>query len=157
MSDRQADPLRIDVLGRPLSDRTYLALKNTHIAPKNLKKLHEGNLIDGCDPLHLRIVRNGRIVARAKLGQIHGREVLHIVSVEDEPLTASAPGKHRLLEGRIRVLPHDMTFAAGDIIELEASIRPAILLLADGQPVAIAEMVEYHDDALLRVVKVFHA
>jgi len=157
MSDHQADPLRIDVLGRRLNDRTYLALKNTHIAPKKLKKLREGSLIDGCDPLHLRILRNGRIIARAKLGQINGREVLHIVSVESEEPRVSAPGKHIILEGRIRLLPEEMIFAAGDIIELDASIMPAILLLADGQPVAIAEMVEYQDNALLRLVKVLHA
>jgi len=156
MSDHQADPLRIDVLGRLLNDRTYLALKNTHIAPKKLKKLHEGSLIDGCDPLHLRIIRNGRIVARAKLGQINGNEVLHIVSTETEEIKTSAPGKHVILEGRIRLLPDEKSFATGEIIELESSIMPAILLLADARPVAIAEMVEYHDDAMLRIVKVLH-
>ncbi len=154
MSDRQADPLRIDVLGRSLDDRTYLALKNTHVTKKSLKKLEKGSLVDGCDPLHLRIVRNDQIVARAKLGQVNGHEVLHIVSTEPEPLRTSGPGKHRLLEGRMRILPQEMNFAVGDIIELESSVMSAILLLADARPVAIAEMVEYRDDAVLRIVEV---
>jgi len=155
-NNRQADTLRLDVLGSDLVGRTWLALKSTHIAPKKLKKLEEGSLIDGFDPLHLRLIRDGQVIARAKLGQVNGREAVHIVSTISEPLHDSVPGKHRLLEARLRLLSETREYAEGDVLEFDLPLSREIILLADGRPIAIAEMVAYDEEPVLRITRMIH-
>ena len=153
-NNHQADALRLEILGSNLAGRTWLALKQTHIAPKKLKKLEEGSLVDGFDPLHLRLIRDGRVIARAKLGRVGDREAMHIVSTASEPLYEAAPGKHRLLEARLRLLSSTREYTEGDLLEFDLPLSRDILLLADGRPVAIAEMVDYDDEPVLRIAKV---
>ena len=152
-NNRQADALRLDILGSNLAGRTWLALKQTHIAPKKLKKLEEGSLIDGFDPLHLRLIRDGRVIARAKLGRVGNREAVHIVSTLSEPLYDTAPGKHLLLEARLRILSNTREYTEGDLLESDLTLSREILLLADGRPIAVAEMIAYDDDPVLRVTR----
>jgi flagellar motor switch/type III secretory pathway protein FliN len=156
MSNRQADALRIEVLGGDLTDRTCLVLKTTHIASKRLKKLEEGSLIDGFDPLHLRIVHGDSVIARAKLGQIGRRESVHIVSLESQSLVAKTPPKHVRLEARLRLLP-DADYAVGDLLEYDELLSRSIVILADGHPVALGEMVDYDNDVLIRITRVLSA
>ncbi len=152
----QADTLRLGVLGSDLVGRTWLALKRTHIAPKHLKKLEAGSLIDGFDPLHLRLIRDGHIVARAKLGRIGDREAVHIVSQRLEPLPDTAPGKHLLLEARLRLLSGVREYAEGDVLEFDLPLSREIVLLVDGRPMAIAEMVAYDEEPIVRVARMIH-
>jgi hypothetical protein len=154
MSNRQADALWIGVLGGDLNNRTYLALKTTHIAPQSLKNLKVGNLIERFDPLYLRIVRGTEVIARAKLGRIGRREAIHIVSLKP-PLSSSVniPSEHARLEARLRLLP-DGDYAVGDLLEYDEPLSRSIVLLADGRPVALGEMVEYDNDVVVRITRV---
>jgi len=155
-NNRQADTLRLDVLGSDLVGRTWLALKSTHIAPKKLKKLEEGSLIDGFDPLHLRLIRDSNVIARAKLGQVDGREAVHIVSTASEILHDATPGKHHLLEARLRLLSDTREYAEGDLLEFDLPLSREVLLLSDGRPIAIAEMVAYDEEPVLRITRMIH-
>jgi len=153
MFDRQADALRLGVLGSDLSSQTYLALKMTRIGSKKFKKLREGDVLDGFDPLHMRIIRDRTVIARAKLGQVDGRETIHIVSVTSKPLPDAAPAKKVLLEVRVRLLP-DQEIAEGDLMMFDTPLTRNLLLLADGRPAAIADLVEVDDEAMLQIARV---
>ncbi len=157
MSNTQAETLRLDVLGSHLSGRTYVALKPVHLPAKRLKKLREGVLIAGCDPLHLRIVRDGMVLARAKLGQIGHRETIHIVAQEAPQLfLKDPPRKHILLETRLHLFPASEPIAVGTIIEYDTPRSGALLVLADHVPIALADMVLYQEEPVLRIVKMLH-
>lgn len=152
MSNRQADALRREMLGSSDPEAVFVTLKPISITPKRLKKLAPGDLIDGFDPLHLRIVRGDRVIARAKLGQISGVEAIHIVSTEPEPFPLGAGGKKHLLEGRLRRLSKTH-FESGEILEYPDPLSRHLLLLADRHPVALGELVEYDGEAIVRVTE----
>ena len=156
MSNHQADMLRIAVLGGDLSGQTWLALPPTHLPHKQLKKLAPGVLIEGFDPLRMRLVRDGEVIARAKLGHVGGQETLHIVASDSTPYASKRlPSKHALLEARLRVLG-DRTYAVGEVVTFDDPLTGSIVLVADGVPVATGEIVEYADDVLVRIVQVLH-
>jgi len=152
MSNRQADALRREMLGYNDPEALFVTLKPVSITSKRLKKLTAGDLIDGFDPLHLRIVRGDQVIARAKLGQVDGVEALHIVSTEPEPFPLGAPGKKHLLEARLRRLP-EAHFASGDLFEYPDPLSGHLLLLADRHPLALGELVEYDGEAIVRVTE----
>lgn len=153
MFDRQADVLRKEMLASDDPAAVFVTLKPASIASKRLKKLAPGVLIDGLDPLHLRIVCGNRIIARARLGQIGGIEAIHIVSTRPEPFPVNVSGKKYLLEARLRRLA-DTDFESGDILEYPDPLSRYLLLLADRHPVALGELVDYDGEPVVRVTEI---
>jgi len=155
MSNAQADGLRIDVLGSQEKHRTFLMLKPATIKPKHVDRLVEGMLLGSLDPLHLRIVREGHILARARLGRIGSREAIHIVSTDPEPFPTPAKPKHRILEVRLKLITEG-NFDVGSVIEYDEALSRDMLVLIDGQPYAMAEMVEYDNEPMVRITRMLH-
>ncbi len=154
MSNHQSDDLHIETLCRDNDKRPMLTLKPIKIKNKELQKIQEGALIEGFEPFNLRIVRSRKIVARAKLGRIGNKEAIHIVSLdEDASIENDIDPKHKLLEGRVAYLSED-SFNAGDVIEFEEPISGRIVILADSHPVALGEIVDYDDEAWVRIIRV---
>jgi hypothetical protein len=152
MSNRQADVLRIDVLGRETPERVVLGFKPAVITRKRLRKLEPGVLLEGLDPLHLRLMRQGRVIAHAKLGRIDRRETIHIVSTDVHDTIKVPDSKHRLLEGRLRLLD-DSEYRAGDVQEFDEPLTHHIVLLVDHEPIALGELVEYDDEPIVRITR----
>ncbi len=152
MSNRQADALRLDVLASEGIDRPYLALKPARISAKKFDKLREGDLIDGFDPLHLRVVHDGAVIARAKLGRIGRREAIHIVSTEREVLASGSSPRHRLLEVRLQLMGAS-ALVRGDVIEYDEPLSRSLVILADRRPFALGEMVEYDGEPTVRITR----
>jgi hypothetical protein len=155
MSNAQADRLRIEVLSSQEKHRTFLMLKPATIKSKHVAHFTEGVLIGSLDPLHLRIVRGEHILARARLGRIDTREVIHIVSTDPEPLPTSAKPKHRILEVRLKLITEGV-FSGGSILEYDEALSRDMLILIDGQPYAMAEMVEYDNEPMVRITRMLH-
>jgi flagellar motor switch/type III secretory pathway protein FliN len=153
MSNRQADALHIEVLGGTCAERTCLTLKPTHLLTRQFKKLTVGSLIEGWDPLHLRIMREGNTIARAKLGRIAEHEAIHIVATQEpQSPPTNLPKKHRLLEGRLRLLSEE-TFEVGDVLEYTIPLSKHIVLVADSTAFGLGEMVEYDGDIAVRITR----
>jgi flagellar motor switch protein FliM len=156
MSNAQADALKFEVLGGALSGRWYLALKPVFLPTKRLKKLKEGVLLDGLDPLHLRVMYGDRTVARARLGQVNGREAVHIVAREPDDATRPEPPKgHRLLEGRLRLL-EAKEYDPGMVLEFDTPLTRELVLRVEGEPFALGEMVEYDDEVYVRITRLLN-
>ncbi len=153
MSNHQSDDLFIETLSRSDTDRLMLSLKPVSIKPKQLKKIEKGMLIDGFDPYNLRIISQGDVIARAKLGKIENREALYIVSASIEEPPAKLKGKSILLEARMSFLP-DGEYSVGDVVEFDDPISQKILIVADTQPVALAELVEYDQEDWVHITRV---
>ncbi len=151
MSNRQADALRLDVLASEGIDRPYLALKPARISAKKFAKLREGDLIDGFDPLHLRLVHKGAVIARAKLGRIGHREAIHIVSTEREEMVSGSSPRYHLLEVRLRLMA--AAPVRGDVIEYDEPLSRSLVILADRRPFALGEMVEYDGEPTVRITR----
>jgi len=156
MSNRQADTLRLDALASDRAGQAYLTLKPARLAAKKIKKLHEGDLLDGLDPLHLRIIRDGQILARAKLGQIGGREAVHIVDTDPEPIDDTVLPKYVRIDVRLRLLTSSDDLAVGDVLEHDDPLSRSVVILADNAPLAIGEMVDYDGEAMIRVMRILH-
>ena len=153
MSNRQADALRWEMLGSDDPEAVFITLKPVSITSKRLKKLAPGVLIEGFEPLNLRLVRGDRVIARAKLGHVGGVEAIHIVSTEPEPFPLGALGKKHLLEARLRRLK-EARFEPGDLLEYPDPLSRHLLLLADRHPVALGELVEYDGEPIIRVTEI---
>jgi hypothetical protein len=154
VSNAQADALRIDMLGGYDEHTCYAILKPSMISPRQLKRLNVGVLLAQTDPYHLRIVQGTTLIARAKLGRVGSREALHIVSTRPEPFPHTKDEEEHLVEVRLCTLPKD-SIVQGEVIECDAPVLQTMLLLVDGIPVAMGEGVEYDNEPMIRIVRLF--
>jgi hypothetical protein len=155
MSNHQADDLFVETLSISDSSRAMLILKPIVIKSKQIKKISKGMLLEGFDPFNLRIFHSGRIIARAKLGRIGEKEALYIVSSDSEEFAHKPGDREHLLEGRFTFLP-ETDYDKGAVIELDEPVSDKILLLSDQKPVAVGKLVDYNDEVLISITRVFH-
>jgi len=153
MSNRQADGLRLGVLGHADAHRTYLALKPIRIKPRHRTKLAEGSVLEHLDPLQLRIVRDGHVLARARLGRVGEREAIHVVSTDPEPYIPDPAPRHPVLEVRLRIVGEGEHYGVGEVIEYDRPLSREMLVLIDGKPVAVAEIVECDHEPVVRITR----
>jgi len=152
MSNAQADSLRIDVLGNARPPRAYLALKPATLSRKQREKLQVGSVLEDLDPFHLRVIHGPNVLARARLGRIGEREAIHVVSTDPHAFPGT-PGKHHLLEVRMRLVGEDDVFRTGEVIVYDQPLSKEMLVLLDGTPIAMAEIVECDHEPVVRIVR----
>jgi len=154
MSNRQADSLRREVLGLQDEQHAFVCLKPIALSKKALKLMDKGSIIDGWDPLHLRIVQGDRVLARAKLGEVNALEAIHIVSDKAETYPSAAPGKKHLLEARLRLWDGGHP-KVGDLIEYRDPLSPSMLLLIDHRPYGLGRLIGYNGEPAVQVTEIF--
>jgi len=134
-----------------------LTIKPIQISRKKLKKLHVGVLIDGFEPYNLRIISEGSVIARAKLGQIDGQEAIYIVdAAPTSSVYTQSSNKKIILEARIMHIEQN-DFKQGEIITCTRPISTKILIVADSRPIAIGSIVDYDSEPYLYISRMLDA